>query len=110
MTVNHRDPGGTVQISYRNLEQLDEVMRRLAKGGTLSHKASPRHCERSEAIHHCDNAAKMDCFAALAMTARSCLCAHPRRFAFTAIDSSVRCAIADASEACLRMSSAAVPS
>ena len=33
MTVNHRDPGGTVQISYRNLEQLDEVMRRLAKGG-----------------------------------------------------------------------------
>ena len=23
----------TVQISYRNLEQLDEVMRRLAKGG-----------------------------------------------------------------------------
>ena len=33
VTVNHRDPGGTVQISYRNLEQLDEVMRRLAKGG-----------------------------------------------------------------------------
>ena len=32
VTVNHRDPGGTVQISYRNLEQLDEVMRRLAKG------------------------------------------------------------------------------
>jgi ParB family chromosome partitioning protein len=31
--VNHRDPGGTVQVSYRNLEQLDEVMRRLAKGG-----------------------------------------------------------------------------
>ena len=33
VSVNHRDPGGTVQISYRNLEQLDEVMRRLAKGG-----------------------------------------------------------------------------
>ena len=33
VTVNHRDPGGTVQISYRSLEQLDEVMRRLAKGG-----------------------------------------------------------------------------
>src|SRR5215217_2067372 len=29
VSVNHRDPGGTVQISYRNLEQLDEVMRRL---------------------------------------------------------------------------------
>src|ERR1700704_3926591 len=33
VTVNHRDPGGTVQVSYRSLEQLDEVMRRLAKGG-----------------------------------------------------------------------------
>src|SRR6202795_3872920 len=33
VSVNHRDPGGTVQVSYRNLEQLDEVMRRLAKGG-----------------------------------------------------------------------------
>jgi ParB family transcriptional regulator, chromosome partitioning protein len=32
VAVNHRDPGGTVQISYRNLEQLDEVMRRLARG------------------------------------------------------------------------------
>ena len=31
VTVNHRDPGGTVQISYRNLEQLDEVMRRRAR-------------------------------------------------------------------------------
>jgi ParB family transcriptional regulator, chromosome partitioning protein len=30
--IHHRDPGGTVQVSYRNLEQLDEVMRRLAKG------------------------------------------------------------------------------
>jgi ParB family transcriptional regulator, chromosome partitioning protein len=32
VAVNHRDPGGSVQISYRNLEQLDEVMRRLEKG------------------------------------------------------------------------------
>jgi ParB family chromosome partitioning protein len=31
VSVNHRDPGGTVQVSYRNLEQLDEVMRRLAQ-------------------------------------------------------------------------------
>jgi ParB family transcriptional regulator, chromosome partitioning protein len=29
VSVNHRDPGGSVQVSYRNLEQLDEVMRRL---------------------------------------------------------------------------------
>jgi ParB family chromosome partitioning protein len=33
VSVNHRDPGGTVQINYRNLEQLDEVMRRLARSG-----------------------------------------------------------------------------
>jgi ParB family transcriptional regulator, chromosome partitioning protein len=32
VSVNHRNPGGTVLINYRNLEQLDEVMRRLAKG------------------------------------------------------------------------------
>src|SRR3954462_13922744 len=32
VTVNHRDPGGSVVVSYRNLEQLDEVMRRLSKG------------------------------------------------------------------------------
>jgi ParB family transcriptional regulator, chromosome partitioning protein len=31
VTVNHRDPGGTVQISYRNLEQLDDVVKRLAR-------------------------------------------------------------------------------
>jgi len=30
VTVNHRDPGGSVVVSYRSLEQLDEVMRRLA--------------------------------------------------------------------------------
>jgi len=33
VTVNHRDPGGTVQVSYRNLDQLDEVVRRLEKHG-----------------------------------------------------------------------------
>jgi ParB family transcriptional regulator, chromosome partitioning protein len=33
VSVNHRDPGGTVQIAYGSLEQLDEVMRRLAKAG-----------------------------------------------------------------------------
>jgi ParB family transcriptional regulator, chromosome partitioning protein len=33
VSVSHRNPGGTVQINYRNLEQLDEVMRRLAKSG-----------------------------------------------------------------------------
>ena len=31
VAVNHRDPGGSVQISYKSLEQLDEVMRRLAR-------------------------------------------------------------------------------
>ena len=31
VTVRHRDGGGMVQISYRSLEQLDEVMRRLAR-------------------------------------------------------------------------------
>ena len=29
VTVAHRDPGGTVQIRYNDLDQLDEVMRRL---------------------------------------------------------------------------------
>jgi ParB family transcriptional regulator, chromosome partitioning protein len=33
VSVNHRDPGGTVQINYRSLDQLDEVMRRLEQGG-----------------------------------------------------------------------------
>jgi ParB family transcriptional regulator, chromosome partitioning protein len=33
VTVNHRDPGGTVQITYKSLEQLDEVMKRLARSG-----------------------------------------------------------------------------
>jgi ParB family chromosome partitioning protein len=32
VSIQHRDPGGTVQISYRNLEQLDDVLKRLAKG------------------------------------------------------------------------------
>src|ERR1700753_2234327 len=29
--VDHRDPGGTVSISYRDLDQLDEIVRRLDK-------------------------------------------------------------------------------
>jgi ParB family chromosome partitioning protein len=33
VSIHHRDPGGSVQISYRSLDQLDEVMKRLAKGG-----------------------------------------------------------------------------
>jgi ParB family chromosome partitioning protein len=33
VAINHRDPGGSVQISYRNLEQLDEVVKRLARSG-----------------------------------------------------------------------------
>ena len=33
VTVTHRDPGGTVQIHYKDLDQLDDVMRRLEQGG-----------------------------------------------------------------------------
>jgi ParB family chromosome partitioning protein len=33
VSIHHRDPGGSVQINYRSLDQLDEVMKRLAKGG-----------------------------------------------------------------------------
>ena len=53
VTVNHRDPGGSVQISYRNLEQLDEVMRRLAKGGDgmQSVLARPLRAQRSNPPH-----------------------------------------------------------
>ena len=29
VSVDHRDPGGSVQIRYRDLDQLDEVVRRL---------------------------------------------------------------------------------
>src|SRR5258707_13709176 len=32
VSVDHRNPGGTVQIRYRDLEQLDEILRRLDKG------------------------------------------------------------------------------
>ena len=31
VSVDHRDPGGTVQIRYRDLEQFDEILRRLDK-------------------------------------------------------------------------------
>jgi ParB family chromosome partitioning protein len=29
VSVDHREPGGTVHIRYRDLEQLDEILRRL---------------------------------------------------------------------------------
>ncbi len=32
VSVDHRDPGGTVHIRYRDLEQLDDIVRRLDKG------------------------------------------------------------------------------
>src|SRR5258708_20264871 len=32
VSVDHRNPGGTVHIRYRDLEQLDEILRRLDKG------------------------------------------------------------------------------
>ncbi|BEV45665.1 ParB/RepB/Spo0J family partition protein [Afipia carboxidovorans] len=32
VSVDHRDPGGTVQIAYRDLDQLDEILRRLESG------------------------------------------------------------------------------
>ncbi|MBY0382687.1 MAG: ParB/RepB/Spo0J family partition protein [Xanthobacteraceae bacterium] len=32
VSVDHRDPGGTVQIRYKDLEQLDEILRRLESG------------------------------------------------------------------------------
>jgi hypothetical protein len=65
--------------------------------------------DSDEAIH-LSACRDMDCFASLAMTAAGTLSGHPRRFAFAAIESRARWAIADASDACLRMSSAAVPS
>ncbi len=32
VSVDHRDPGGTVQIKYGDLDQLDEILRRLESG------------------------------------------------------------------------------
>jgi ParB family chromosome partitioning protein len=32
VSVDHRDPGGSVHIAYRDLEQLDEILRRLESG------------------------------------------------------------------------------
>jgi ParB family transcriptional regulator, chromosome partitioning protein len=31
VTIDHRDDGGAVQIRYRSLDQLDDVVRRLEK-------------------------------------------------------------------------------
>ena len=33
VSIDHRNPGGMVHIHYRDLEQLDEIVRRLHKGG-----------------------------------------------------------------------------
>jgi ParB family transcriptional regulator, chromosome partitioning protein len=33
VSVDHREPGGTVHIRYRDLEQLDEILRRLDNKG-----------------------------------------------------------------------------
>ncbi len=32
VSVDHRNPGGTVQIKYKDLDQLDEILRRLEAG------------------------------------------------------------------------------
>jgi len=32
VSVDHRNPGGTVQIKYTDLDQLDEILRRLEAG------------------------------------------------------------------------------
>ena len=33
VSVDHRNPGGSVHIAYRDLDQLDEILRRLESGG-----------------------------------------------------------------------------
>jgi ParB family chromosome partitioning protein len=33
VTVDHKNPGGVVQIRYRDLEQLDEILKRLDPKG-----------------------------------------------------------------------------
>ena len=33
VNIDHRDPGGNVHIRYRDLDQLDEVVRRLSTKG-----------------------------------------------------------------------------
>jgi ParB family chromosome partitioning protein len=33
VNIDHRDAGGTVHIRYRDLDQLDEVVRRLVRKG-----------------------------------------------------------------------------
>ena len=35
VSVDHREPGGTVMIRYRDLDQLDEIVRRLEAKGDL---------------------------------------------------------------------------
>jgi ParB family chromosome partitioning protein len=33
VSVDHKEPGGTVQIRYRDLDQLDDILKRLESGG-----------------------------------------------------------------------------
>jgi ParB family chromosome partitioning protein len=40
VSVDHRDPGGTVQIKYKDLDQLDEILRRLEAGKKTSSAAA----------------------------------------------------------------------
>jgi ParB family transcriptional regulator, chromosome partitioning protein len=32
VSVDHKDPGGAVHIKYRDLDQLDDIVRRLESG------------------------------------------------------------------------------
>jgi ParB family transcriptional regulator, chromosome partitioning protein len=32
VSIEHRDPGGSVVIRYRDLDQLDGIVQKLAKG------------------------------------------------------------------------------
>ncbi len=92
VNVEHRDPGGTVA---HPLPRPRSARRDRAAAGQHRLKFVIRACAVSLAPHN-DSVFKLS--------------RYPRRFAFTAIDSSVRCAITAASEACLRMSSAAAAS
>ena len=48
VSVDHRDPGGTVHIRYRDLDQLDEIVRRLDKGLGACIRARARRDSASE--------------------------------------------------------------
>ena len=47
VTIDHRaNGGGTVQVRYRTLEQLDEVIRRLEKGPDEGHHEEHGHAHK----------------------------------------------------------------